>query len=217
MHPNDKAMNHRPTDTAIKNNVMLALGTSRFSPYSILHQRYRQTDHANKTWADLRLDIELIITNNSTGTALLATLSFELANAPAGIIPQPKTAPPGLYTTHTTMHHLLSSTTTASAPKTPNTTIHRTSAPLHRPQRHPLQQPRMHTPAPTAALTTVQLNARTPSATSARLPFPVLPLVRHITLQTTSTNPNGHDSDPRHLVTTTPHPHHHSSPAPQRT
>ena len=69
MHPNDKAMNHRPTDTAIKNNVMLALGTSRFSPYSILHQRYRQTDHANKTWADLRLDIELIITNNSTGTS----------------------------------------------------------------------------------------------------------------------------------------------------
>jgi hypothetical protein len=69
MHPNDKPMNHRPTDTAIKNNVMLALGTSRFSPYSILHQRYRQTDHANKTWADLRLDIELIISNNSIGTS----------------------------------------------------------------------------------------------------------------------------------------------------
>ena len=48
---------------------MLALGTSRFAPYSILHQRYRKTDHANKTWADLRLDIELIITNNSTGTS----------------------------------------------------------------------------------------------------------------------------------------------------
>ena len=70
MHPNDKTMNHRPTDTAIKNNVMLALGTSRFPHiYSILHQRYRQADHANKTWADLRLDIELIITNNSTGTS----------------------------------------------------------------------------------------------------------------------------------------------------
>jgi hypothetical protein len=62
-------MNHRPTDTAIKNNVMLALGTSTFSPYSILHRRYRQTDHANKTWADLRLDIELIISNNTTGTS----------------------------------------------------------------------------------------------------------------------------------------------------
>jgi hypothetical protein len=63
-------MNHRPTDTTIKNNIMLALGTSsRFAPYSILHQRYRQTDHANKTWADLRLDIELIITNNFTGTS----------------------------------------------------------------------------------------------------------------------------------------------------
>jgi hypothetical protein len=70
LHPNDKTMNHRPTDTAIKNNVMLALGTSRFAPHSIiLHQRYRQTDHANKTWADLRLDIELIITNNFTGTS----------------------------------------------------------------------------------------------------------------------------------------------------
>ena len=69
LHPNDKTMNHRPTDTAIKNNVMLALGTSTFSPYSILHQRYRQTDHANKTWADLRLDIELIISNNTTGTS----------------------------------------------------------------------------------------------------------------------------------------------------
>jgi hypothetical protein len=69
MHPNDKTMNHRHTDTAIRNNVMLALGTSRFAPYFILHQRYRQTDHANKTWADLRLDIELIITNNITGTS----------------------------------------------------------------------------------------------------------------------------------------------------
>ena len=63
LHPNDKTMNHRPTDTEIKSNVMLALGTSMFTPYSILHQRYRQTDHANKTWADLRLDIELIITS----------------------------------------------------------------------------------------------------------------------------------------------------------
>ena len=48
-HPNDKTMNHCPTDTAIKNNVMLAPGTSMFAPYSILHPRYRQTDHANKT------------------------------------------------------------------------------------------------------------------------------------------------------------------------
>ena len=69
LHPNHKTMNHRPTGTAIKNNVMLALGTSMFAPYSILHHRYRQTDHANKTWADLRLDIELIITNNTTGTS----------------------------------------------------------------------------------------------------------------------------------------------------
>ena len=69
LHPNGKTMNHRPTDTAIKNNVMLAIGTSMFAPYSILHQRYRLTDHANKTWADIRLDIELIITNNTTGNS----------------------------------------------------------------------------------------------------------------------------------------------------
>ena len=45
---------------------MLALGSSIYAPYSILAQRYRQTDHANRTWSDL---IELIITNNNTGTS----------------------------------------------------------------------------------------------------------------------------------------------------
>jgi hypothetical protein len=69
VHPNDKTMNHCPTDTAIKNNVIPPLVTSMLTPYSILHKRYRQTDHANKTWADLRLDIELIITNNINGTS----------------------------------------------------------------------------------------------------------------------------------------------------
>ena len=51
-------MNHRPTDAAIKSSVMLALGSSIFPPYSILAQRYRQNDHANKTWTDLRMDID---------------------------------------------------------------------------------------------------------------------------------------------------------------
>ena len=68
LHPIDRILNHRPTDTAIKNNVMLALGSSIYAPYSILAQRYRQTDHANKTWTDLHQDIELIITNNNIGT-----------------------------------------------------------------------------------------------------------------------------------------------------
>ena len=54
LHPSDKILNHRPTDTAIKNNVMLALGSSIYSPYSILAQRYRQTDHANRTWTGHR-------------------------------------------------------------------------------------------------------------------------------------------------------------------
>ena len=70
LHPIDKILNHhRPTDTAIKNNIMLALGSSIYAPYSILQQRYRQTDHANKTWTDLRQDIELIITNSNIGTS----------------------------------------------------------------------------------------------------------------------------------------------------
>ena len=58
-------MNHRPTDTAIKNSTRyLHVRTVLRTPST-----YRQTDHANKTWADLRLDIELIITNNTTGTS----------------------------------------------------------------------------------------------------------------------------------------------------
>ena len=48
---------------------MLALESSIYAPYSILTQRYLQTDHANKTWTDLRQDIELIITNNNIGTS----------------------------------------------------------------------------------------------------------------------------------------------------
>jgi hypothetical protein len=68
LNPNDKQMNHRPTDAAIKSFVMLALGSSLFAPYSILAQRYRQNDHANKTWTDLRMDKESIINNNNTGT-----------------------------------------------------------------------------------------------------------------------------------------------------
>jgi hypothetical protein len=63
-------MNHRPTDAAIKSSVMLALGSSTFASYSNLAQQYyRQNDHANKTWNDLRMDIESNITNNTTGTS----------------------------------------------------------------------------------------------------------------------------------------------------
>ena len=70
LNPNDKPMNHRPTDAAIKSSVMLALESSSFVPYSILAQRYRQNDHANKTWTELRMDIESIINNNNiTGTS----------------------------------------------------------------------------------------------------------------------------------------------------
>ena len=61
-NPNDKPMNHRPTSVAIKSSIMLALGSSI---YSIFAQRYRQNDHAHKTWTDLRMDIESIIKTTS--------------------------------------------------------------------------------------------------------------------------------------------------------
>ena len=69
LNPTDKPMNHQPTDVAIKSSVILALGSSVFGPYCILAQRYRQNDNANKTWTDLRMDIESNITNNVTGTS----------------------------------------------------------------------------------------------------------------------------------------------------
>ena len=69
LHPADKIMNHRPTDAAIKSWVLLALDTSIYAPYSNLAQRYRQNDHATKTWADLRMDIDSILTNKSVGTS----------------------------------------------------------------------------------------------------------------------------------------------------
>jgi hypothetical protein len=70
LHPADKIMNHRPIDAAIKGSVLLALETSIFAPYSNLAQRYRQkNDHANKTWAELRMNIDTIITNKTVGTS----------------------------------------------------------------------------------------------------------------------------------------------------
>jgi hypothetical protein len=69
LNPSNKSMNHRPTDVVIKTSVMLALGSSVFGPYFILAQRYRQNDHANRTWTDLRMDIESNINNNITGTS----------------------------------------------------------------------------------------------------------------------------------------------------
>ena len=63
-------MNHRPTDTAIiKNTVTLALGQSSHTAYSSLAQRYQQTDHALRTWPDLRQDIESLVKNSDIGTS----------------------------------------------------------------------------------------------------------------------------------------------------
>ena len=68
-HPSNRPMNHRPTDNAIKNTIILALSQSSFTAYSSLAQRYQQVDHATKTWPDLRQDIESLIHNNPKGTS----------------------------------------------------------------------------------------------------------------------------------------------------
>ena len=60
-------MNHRPIDPAIKTIIILALGQSGFKHYSALAQRYQQTDHAIRTWPELRQDIESLVQNNNRG------------------------------------------------------------------------------------------------------------------------------------------------------
>ena len=203
-------------ESSLRSIVLLALGISRFAPYSILHQCYRQTDHANKTWADLRLDIEMIITNNITGTSrdpIFRTRERSRWDQP----PAENRASRIDILRRISRRTTPNSTTTASAIKTPITLAHRTFEPPPRPQLHPLQPPRVHTNAPTAELTTAQPSARTPTAISARLPSLAQLLARHTTWPITSTNQSGSDSDQPQLATTTPHPHHHSSPAPQRT
>jgi hypothetical protein len=67
-------MNHRPTDNAIKNTIIIALGNSSFTAYSSLAQRYQQVDHATKPWPELRQDIESLIHNNPKGTSKPRTL-----------------------------------------------------------------------------------------------------------------------------------------------
>ena len=68
-HPADKIMNHRPTDEAIKEIVIIALAESQFVSYSTLAQRYQQTDHATRTWPELRRDVESLTQNNARGTS----------------------------------------------------------------------------------------------------------------------------------------------------
>lgn len=62
-------MNHRPTDEAIKEIVIIALAESQFIPYSTLAQRYQQTDHATRTWPELRRDVDSLIQNSARGTS----------------------------------------------------------------------------------------------------------------------------------------------------
>ena len=47
----------------------MALADSQHESYSSMANRYSQTDHANKTWPELRADIESIIQNNRTGAS----------------------------------------------------------------------------------------------------------------------------------------------------
>ncbi len=47
----------------------MALADSQHECYSSMANRYRQTDHGNKTWPELRADIESLIQNNRRGTS----------------------------------------------------------------------------------------------------------------------------------------------------
>lgn len=85
-HPANRPMNHRPTDNAIKNTIIIALSQSSFTAYSSLAQRYQQVDHATKTWPELRQDIESLIHNNPKGTSREPHLLPRIAN------PRPSTS-----------------------------------------------------------------------------------------------------------------------------
>ena len=214
LHPNDKTMNHRPTDTAIKSNVMLALGTSTFSPYSILHQRYRQTDHANKTWADLRLDIELIISNNTTGTSRDPIFRNRKRNrwdqAPAD-----NRASRTMYDAYqdASSSHLNHNNKRPTILTNPTSTM---SAQQPQHHRHPHQQPRIPTPAPTAKPTTALLNAPTPNATSVTPFYPTQQPAKHTTWQSINTTSSALDSDPLNPGATILRPLPHFYPVPPR-
>ena len=69
LHPAGAFQNHKPTDDAIKNIVIMALADSQHECYSSMANRYRQTDHATKTWPELRADVESMIQNNHKGTS----------------------------------------------------------------------------------------------------------------------------------------------------
>ena len=209
-------MNHRPTDTALKNNVMLALATSVFPPYSILAQRYRQTDHANKTWVDLRQDIELIVTNNPVppATQHSDTATVPIANGdnhrhPSTLNPQ-KAAPPGSSMTHTTPPRLPAPAVTQGALMTPHTTRHQTSARRHQRPPLPHQARRTLTHDPTAAATTAPRNATTPSTSSAKqycqtvFPNPAARQAHYLSIHERDTKRARFEQDPPRGHYTTP-------------
>jgi hypothetical protein len=63
--PTTKSKTTAPTDDHIKNTVILALAASSFTHYSSLADQYQQVDHATRTWADLRQDLQSRIQNTA--------------------------------------------------------------------------------------------------------------------------------------------------------
>jgi hypothetical protein len=61
-------MNHRPTDTALKNIILLALGKSEITAYRALAHCYQQIDNALKTYTELHQDLNSLIKNDPIGT-----------------------------------------------------------------------------------------------------------------------------------------------------
>jgi hypothetical protein len=171
--PPDKPMNHRSTDVAIKSSVMLALGSSAFGPYSILAQRYRQNDHANKTWTNLRMDIESNITNNVTGTSRDPDIHMrkrdrafrEWRRSPSRF-DQPLTESRSSRTLYDNYHN-----DSRKRPSDPNIiTPHPTSPPTSALQLRPAKPTLLlnYTPAPTVVATTAPRNATAPNVSPAK-------------------------------------------------
>jgi hypothetical protein len=148
---------------------MLALGSSIFPPYSILAQRYRQNDHANKTWTDLRMDINSIITNIITGTSSRDSdihmrqrdrTFHEWRHSPSRF-DQPPTESRSSRTLYDNYHN-----DSRKRPSDPNIiTPHPTSPPTSARQLRPAKPTLLlnYTPAPTAVAIIAPRNATAPN------------------------------------------------------
>ena len=192
---------------------MLALGSSIFAPYSILAQRYRQNDHANRPPHGHREHHH----NNITGTSRDSDIhmrqrdrTFREWRCSPSRFDQPPTESRSSRTLYGNYH----SDGRKRANDQPHNQPHfpKTSAPQLRPAKP--TPPLSYIPAPTVAATTAPRNVTAPSVSPARQHSPPPPSDKHTTLPPinatrSSSARDSHQSAPQ-LAVSTRHPHHHS-------